>query len=177
MTHEGCQTNALVGYFGEVRDAPCGHCAYCLTGRAAVMPSLDDLPAPESLLDVNAWEALKASHPDALREPRQQARFLCGLTSPALARAKLSRHALFGALERLRFGMCWRGARRGSRGLGQTYRRGKEGRGKKQRRGWTPPLRARAVGEGLIPTVPLVSLLLLSSLAFARPALPPILLG
>jgi len=109
VTHEGCQTNALVGYFGEKRETPCGHCAYCLTGRAAVMPSLDDLPTPESLLDVSAWEALKASHLDALHEPRQQARFLCGLTSPALARAKISRHALFGALERLRFGdvLAW----------------------------------------------------------------------
>ena len=109
VTHEGCQTNALVGYFGEERETPCGHCAYCLTGRATVMPSLDDLPTPESLLDVSAWGALKASHPDALHEPRQQARFLCGLTSPALARAKISRHVLFGALERLRFGdvLAW----------------------------------------------------------------------
>ncbi len=46
---------------------------------------------------------MRASHPDALAEPRQQARFLCGLTSPALARARISRHALFGSLERLRF--------------------------------------------------------------------------
>ena len=31
--------------------------------------------------------------------PRQAARFLCGLTSPALTRAKVTRHAIFGALE------------------------------------------------------------------------------
>ena len=37
------------------------------------------------------------------RAPRQQARFLCGLTSPALTKAKLSKHALFGTLESQRF--------------------------------------------------------------------------
>ncbi len=109
VTREGCQTNALVGYFGEKRTEPCGHCSYCLTGRAAVMPPVPDLPAPEDLLDLNAWKSLLASHPDALADPRQQTRFLCGLTSPALSRARISRHALFGALETLRFGdvLAW----------------------------------------------------------------------
>ena len=36
--------------------------------------------------------------PDALGQPRQQARFLCGLTSPALTRARLSSNPLFGIL-------------------------------------------------------------------------------
>ena len=35
VTHDGCQVNALVGYFGETRAEPCGHCSHCLTGRAA----------------------------------------------------------------------------------------------------------------------------------------------
>ena len=37
VTHDGCQVNELVGYFGEERDAPCGHCSFCLTasGTAA----------------------------------------------------------------------------------------------------------------------------------------------
>jgi len=34
-----------------------------------------------------------------MMQTRQQARFLCGLTSPALTSARLSRHALFGTLE------------------------------------------------------------------------------
>jgi ATP-dependent DNA helicase RecQ len=103
ITRDGCQTNALVGYFGEKRAEPCGHCTYCLTGHAAVMPPVPDLPTPESLLDMTDWKSLLASHPDALADPRQQTRFLCGLTSPALSRARISRHALFGALETLRF--------------------------------------------------------------------------
>ncbi len=103
VTHAGCQTNALVGYFGEKRTEPCGHCTFCATGKAVVLPPMPDLPDPEELLDVPAWQSLLASHPDALADPRQQARFLCGLSSPALSRARITRHALFGKLETLRF--------------------------------------------------------------------------
>jgi ATP-dependent DNA helicase RecQ len=103
VTHDGCQTNALVGYFGERRDAPCGHCSFCLTGKPAVLPVPDDPPAPDDLVDPAEWQALRASQSDALGEPRAQARFLCGLTSPALARARIGRHPLFGRLEALRF--------------------------------------------------------------------------
>ena len=30
-----CQTNALVGDFGEKRGEPCGHCSFCVSGRTA----------------------------------------------------------------------------------------------------------------------------------------------
>jgi ATP-dependent DNA helicase RecQ len=104
VTHDGCQTNALVGYFGQAREAPCGHCTYCLTGHPQELPARQEpLPLPAGL-DVAAFRALRGAHPDALGEPRQSARFLCGLTSPALTRAKLSRHPLFGSLEERRFG-------------------------------------------------------------------------
>ncbi len=112
-THEGCQTNALVGYFGEERAEPCGHCSYCRTGRAAQLPppqAREPLPAR---INVREWEQLRASHPEALGHPRQAARFLCGLTSPAVTRARLSRHPLFGALEAYRFTevLAWVGER------------------------------------------------------------------
>ena len=32
----GCQTNTLVGYFGEERAEPCGHCTFCVTGQAQI---------------------------------------------------------------------------------------------------------------------------------------------
>jgi ATP-dependent DNA helicase RecQ len=92
---------ALVGYFGETRAEPCGHCTFCLDGHAQVLPELDDAPAIE--LDENAFDGLVADQPLALATPRQRARFLCGLTSPATTRAKLSRHALFGVLAGQRF--------------------------------------------------------------------------
>ncbi|MFP2911671.1 RecQ family ATP-dependent DNA helicase, partial [Pyxidicoccus sp. 3LFB2] len=56
-------------------------------------------PALPARLDMAAFQALATKHPEALGHPRQAARFLCGLSSPALSRAKLGGHKLFGALE------------------------------------------------------------------------------
>jgi len=57
----------------------------------------------ETLVDRGALRALEAMYPDALGAPRQRARFLCGLTSPATSRAKLTRGPLFGVLGAKRF--------------------------------------------------------------------------
>ena len=97
-----CQVNALVGYFGEHRAAPCGHCTVCESGPVALIP-----PAPRPPLDdavpLAELGALAEAHPRALADPRQRARFLCGLASPALSTARLTRHALFGAADAYRF--------------------------------------------------------------------------
>jgi len=101
VTNDGCQVQALVGYFGETRAEPCGHCTFCLTGHAQELPAQEVPPAID--VDRAALAALVEEHPGALGTPRQQARFLCGLTSPATTRAKLSRNALFGVLGEQRF--------------------------------------------------------------------------
>ncbi len=93
-----CHTNALVAHFGEVRRAPCGHCVPCRTGKVSPLPRPAPAPPLPGDLDVSAVRALTSKHRDALGSPRQRARWLVGLTSPALTRAKLTRHALFGAL-------------------------------------------------------------------------------
>jgi ATP-dependent DNA helicase RecQ len=100
VTHDGCQVNSLVGYFGEEREEPCGHCTYCLSGRAQRLPAASP---PPPVVDERALGELRAAHPEALGSARQCARFLCGLTSPATTRAKLARHPLFGALADRRF--------------------------------------------------------------------------
>ena len=99
VTLAGCQPNALAAHFGEMRSAPCGRCSFCRSGRALELPPLPRLPPLPSGLDVAALGALRATHPSALSEPRQVARFLCGLSSPALARARLGKHALAGVCE------------------------------------------------------------------------------
>ncbi|HEU4452186.1 MAG TPA: ATP-dependent DNA helicase RecQ [Longimicrobium sp.] len=103
MSREGCITNGLLAHFGEVREAPCGHCTFCDTGKAAVFPAPPALPPIGSVMDAAAFRAVRDANAEALGAPRQQARFLCGLTSPALTRARLGRHPLFGALEERRF--------------------------------------------------------------------------
>jgi len=91
----GCLVRRLLAYFGEELGRDCGHCGACAgdapvrLGRAAT-PAVD-VPARE-------LQALRIEHPRALQHARQVARFLCGLTSPALAAAKLTRHPRFGDL-------------------------------------------------------------------------------
>lgn len=103
VTNDGCQVNALVGYFGEERAAPCGHCSFCLEGRAQQLPEAEPPPELDELVDRHALAALTVLHPDALGLVRQRARLLCGITSPAAARAKLTRDPLFGAAAERRF--------------------------------------------------------------------------
>src|SRR5438045_3630361 len=101
VEHDGCQVQSLVGYFGETRADPCGHCSYCLTGSVQSLPG--PAATPELELDRAVLDELTAEYPTALGTPRQRARFLCGLSSPATTKAKLSRHALFGARAEQRF--------------------------------------------------------------------------
>ena len=103
VTHDGCQSNSLASHFGEVRSEPCGHCTFCVTGTASMLPPrLPEGPLPSGL-DVAALVRRQKSHPDALGAPRQTARFLCGLTSPALVRTKLTRDPMFGVWETRHF--------------------------------------------------------------------------
>ena len=93
LADEGCLVRRLLRYFGEELRRDCGHCGPCagekpvqLMREAAVLA----LPAEE-------LARLRAAHPRALGGERQVARFLCGITSPALTAAKLTRHPQFGA--------------------------------------------------------------------------------
>ncbi len=103
VTHDGCQVCALVGYFGESRAQPCGHCSHCLTGCAQRLLEPEAKAPIETSVDVDALAALRHEHLPALGTPRQQARFLAGITSPATSRAKLTRDPVFGSLAERRF--------------------------------------------------------------------------
>jgi ATP-dependent DNA helicase RecQ len=97
----GCLTAYLTRHFGETLAAPCGHCDRCRGVPAQVVRRA---PAPRPTDD--AWRAMRAVADEghaALATPRQLARFLCGLSSPASTRARLSRHAAFGLLADLPF--------------------------------------------------------------------------
>ena len=103
VLHDGCQVKALVGYFGEERTDACGHCTFCLEGRVHALPEPAPPPELDVVVDRHALAALTALHPDALGSARQRARLLCGITSPATTRAKLTRDPLFGAAAERRF--------------------------------------------------------------------------
>ncbi len=102
VTHDGCQVSSLGGYFGQPLDGPCGHCSWCLDGRQPKSMT----PRTAAKIDEHLWQqalALRDQHPQLLSQPRSLARFLCGVTSPRIVRARLSRDRLFGALGHVPF--------------------------------------------------------------------------
>ncbi len=92
----GCLTAALLQYFGEVR-AACGHCARCDGEVARPLPVARH--SPPGATEAARLRALRAEKHAALATPRQLARFLCGLSSPATTRARLRGHKDFGLLQ------------------------------------------------------------------------------
>jgi ATP-dependent DNA helicase RecQ len=113
--HRGCLTRRLLQYFGEASGneavASCGTCTSCheaasaTAGKVGVAPR--EIPAsavpPISPKQAAGVRSLVAEGRPSLRTPRQLARFLCGLTSPATTRERLGRHAAFGLLARVPF--------------------------------------------------------------------------
>ena len=98
----GCLTAFVTAHFGEKLAAPCGHCDRCRGISPQPVPrTRHAAPSDEDLL---AIQDLREQRLAPLKTPRQLARFLCGITSPAVTRARLSRHDAFGLLEHLPFG-------------------------------------------------------------------------
>lgn len=93
---ERCLTGNLLDYFGETIE-DCGHCSICQGEAPGELPTRKraDIDAG----DLSGFEALVESNPTALGRPRQQARFLCGLSSPAVS-------AVRGLRGNLLFGRC-----------------------------------------------------------------------
>ncbi|MGD9420375.1 MAG: RecQ family ATP-dependent DNA helicase [Verrucomicrobiota bacterium JB025] len=92
----GCLTNYLTRHFGEKLDGPCGHCDRCRGVKGKVVRR----PAARAVSDdeLRVVRELAEARHAALGSARQLARFLCGMTSPASTRARLTRHDAFGLL-------------------------------------------------------------------------------
>jgi len=99
--NDGCLTGFLTRRFGEDLGAPCGHCDRCRGVAPRPVPRRENREPGDS-----EWEQIRAvvrERHAALSSPRQLARFLCGLTSPAATRERLGRHDAFGLLSELPF--------------------------------------------------------------------------
>ena len=94
----GCITRRLLAYFGEpLAEENCGHCHFCRTGEPAapiVLPATPIPPFPYA--DTEQICDLILEENPSLSTPRAVTRFLCGLTSPATTRAKLTKRREFG---------------------------------------------------------------------------------
>jgi ATP-dependent DNA helicase RecQ len=97
---DGCLTQHLLAYFGEEREA-CGHCCRCRGKKPSPLQPHHDPDFDEQ--DEKRIQALIVEGHDALRSPRQLARFLCGITSPATTRAKLRKNGMFAAYDSFPF--------------------------------------------------------------------------
>jgi len=100
--HDGCQVSMLCAHFAETLEHACGHCTRCLKGTTS-----QPIPARKpTSIDSSTWsraQALRDEHTPVLSDERVLARFLCGLTSPALSRAKLTSETLFGTFTHIPF--------------------------------------------------------------------------
>jgi ATP-dependent DNA helicase RecQ len=96
-----CQVRALGERFGDTAGEPCGHCSWCESGQVA----LDAPRRTTAKIPLELWDEVMGvrSGEEALSEPRSLARFLCGVGSPWLSRAKLHGHRLFGCLREVPF--------------------------------------------------------------------------
>ena len=95
-----CISNQLTEYFGEHQNVPCGQCSHCL-GQSSRLQEYVSQPLTENELSLIA--EIKTENHDALRTPRQLARFLTGMSSPATSKSvnkfRLRSHNFFAALE------------------------------------------------------------------------------
>jgi ATP-dependent DNA helicase RecQ len=97
----GCLTSYLTRHFGEKLDQPCGHCDRCRGVSAKTIKRPKVRKATDEELGI--VKELVDQKNAALATPRQLARFLCGMASPAATRARLTRHNAFGLLSDIPF--------------------------------------------------------------------------
>lgn len=101
VTGRECQAARLSAHFGQSLEQPCGRCSACLQENPLSIPPSKPIAMGTSAL--TSVRPLIGQHPKALGQPRQAARFLCGLSSPALVAARLTRHDLFGCCQNVPF--------------------------------------------------------------------------
>ena len=89
-----CRTRFLLNYFGEQLPGDCGHCDTCEGIKPKTLPILNAPPLGDA--EAAILDEIRGEGHEALRSVRQVARFLCGISSPAATRTKLTKHPYFG---------------------------------------------------------------------------------
>jgi ATP-dependent DNA helicase RecQ len=100
-----CSVRQALVYFGEELEKDCGHCDRCAGDTGWRMKDVEWRRGEDTLSASETSQILKLCGEGhvALATPRQIARFLCGLTSPASSRARLTRDPRFGSMAHHRF--------------------------------------------------------------------------
>jgi len=99
-TTRKCITRSLLAHFGEKLEQPCGTCSTCLGEKRP-----QKLPCSETeavtLAEIEKIQQLVASRHAVLSSPQRLARFLCGISSPAMMRWRMYFKDEWGLLRRL----------------------------------------------------------------------------
>lgn len=95
INKNSCKTRHLLAYFGEELGKPCGHCSYCASGETQAIEGYDRALSESETALVDRF---LGESPLGDAGAREGARFLCGISSPKLARNRVTKHPLFGAL-------------------------------------------------------------------------------
>lgn len=103
LTAKGCLSRRLLAYFGEPSEKDCGHCTRCRNPDKPPVPLPTAPPRAITLEEAERIRLLVRERLPALRHPRQLARFLCGIGSPATQRDRLTKQADFGLLSDVSF--------------------------------------------------------------------------
>ena len=96
-----CQATRLSEHFGQTMSEACGNCSACLSESPATLPK-QEVPRIGSSA-ITGLVGLIKLYPAVLDEPRSRAKFLCGLSSPALIRSRLTREQLYGCCSEVPF--------------------------------------------------------------------------
>jgi len=96
-----CQTSALTERFDSALGSDCGHCSWCENKQMVVLDKRGTHPPATEV--ISRALALQENHGNTLSSAVELARVLCGLSSPAISKAKLQRDALFGSCESISY--------------------------------------------------------------------------
>jgi ATP-dependent DNA helicase RecQ len=99
-----CLTRHMLRYFGEDISEDCGHCVSCLhpgDRQPRIIPRSQTQAISTAQIEI-IQGVIDQKHP-ALRATRQLARYLCGITSPASTRDRLTKGDAFGLLNHFPF--------------------------------------------------------------------------
>lgn len=94
-----CQSSALAARFDSPLGRDCGHCSWCESGsRLLLSERSESAIKPDELA---AARDLQQRNPDVLPSSIEVTRVLCGVSSPAISKARLQRSEQFGKLVHL----------------------------------------------------------------------------
>ncbi|TWU63194.1 RecQ family ATP-dependent DNA helicase [Crateriforma conspicua] len=96
-----CMAATLAQHFGQSLEDGCGQCSHCTGDAAGPVPATKPRPLGSSV--ARLLGDVTKQYPDQFTHTRDKARFLCGLSSPALIRSRLTRHAGYGVCQHLPF--------------------------------------------------------------------------